>query len=86
MVAAPGERIKCLMQIQRESKAAAKYANSFDCAVKLYREGGVRNIFKGTVATLLRGKMAVSCTEYQIFLCIELVGLFCVGLSVWSQC
>ena len=65
MVAAPGERIKCLMQIQRESKAAAKYSNSFDCAVKLYREGGVRSIFKGTVATLLRGKMVLWLYDVQ---------------------
>ena len=59
MVAAPGERVKCLMQIQRESKGAAKYSSSIDCAVKLYREGGVRSIYKGTVATLLRGQVIV---------------------------
>jgi solute carrier family 25 carnitine/acylcarnitine transporter 20/29 len=53
-VATPGERVKCLMQIQRESKTTARYSSSFDCAVKLYKEGGIRNVCKGAYATLLR--------------------------------
>jgi solute carrier family 25 carnitine/acylcarnitine transporter 20/29 len=50
---APGERIKCLLQIQQSSHTA-KYAGPIDCTKQLYREGGIRSIYKGTMATLLR--------------------------------
>jgi len=52
----PGERIKCLLQIQQASgdTAKAKYAGPVDCAKQLYKEGGIRSIYKGTGATLLR--------------------------------
>lgn len=53
---APGERIKCLLQIQQGSNAPQKYNGMVDCAKQLYREGGIRSIYKGSVATLLRGK------------------------------
>ncbi|XP_069142378.1 mitochondrial carnitine/acylcarnitine carrier protein-like [Argopecten irradians] len=49
----PGERIKCLLQIQADSKVK-KYAGPVDCAKQLYKEGGIRSIYKGTAATLLR--------------------------------
>lgn len=49
----PGERIKCLLQIQQGS-AEVKYAGPVDCAKQLYKEGGIRSIYKGTAATLLR--------------------------------
>lgn len=52
-IMAPGERIKCLLQIQ-QSAATAKYAGPVDCAKQLYREGGIRSIYKGTMATFLR--------------------------------
>jgi len=52
----PGERIKCLLQIQQASgdTAKVKYAGPVDCAKQLYKEGGIRSIYKGTGATLLR--------------------------------
>lgn len=49
----PGERIKCLLQIQ-QGASKVKYAGPVDCAKQLYREGGIRSIYKGTAATLLR--------------------------------
>ncbi|XP_046747396.1 congested-like trachea protein [Diprion similis] len=52
-IMAPGERIKCLLQIQH-ADAVPKYNGPVDCIKQLYREGGVRSIFKGTYATLLR--------------------------------
>jgi solute carrier family 25 carnitine/acylcarnitine transporter 20/29 len=52
---APGERVKCLMQIQLASKAESKYSSSWDCAKQIYREGGIRSLYRGTLATLLRG-------------------------------
>lgn len=49
----PGERIKCLLQIQ-QSASTAKFSGPVDCVKQLYKEGGVRSIFKGTMATFLR--------------------------------
>lgn len=54
-IMAPGERIKCLLQIQSaSSNTEKKYNGTLDCAKKLYREGGIRSIYRGTAATLLR--------------------------------
>eukprot|EP00918_Siedleckia_nematoides_P017567 GHVU01037782.1.p1 GENE.GHVU01037782.1~~GHVU01037782.1.p1 ORF type:complete len:263 (+),score=31.81 GHVU01037782.1:106-789(+) len=52
-IMAPGERIKCLLQVQ-QSAATAKYSGPVDCAKQLYREGGIRSIYKGTFATFAR--------------------------------
>ncbi|EHB01072.1 Mitochondrial carnitine/acylcarnitine carrier protein [Heterocephalus glaber] len=49
----PGERIKCLLQIQASS-GETKYNGTLDCAKKLYQESGIRGIYKGTVLTLMR--------------------------------
>ena len=56
VIMAPGERIKCLLQVQAASgsKGPMKYNGPIDCARKLYSEGGIRSVFKGTSATLLR--------------------------------
>ena len=53
-IMAPGERIKCLLQIQSASGAEKKYNGTVDCVKKLYKEGGIRSIYKGTAATALR--------------------------------
>ncbi|XP_041460755.1 mitochondrial carnitine/acylcarnitine carrier protein-like [Lytechinus variegatus] len=54
-IMAPGERIKCLLQIQAASSGKAKYAGPLDCAKQIYREAGLfRGLYKGTMATLLR--------------------------------
>lgn len=55
-IMAPGERIKCLLQIQQGGDQPKKYDGMVDCAKKLYKEGGLRGIYKGTCATLLRGR------------------------------
>lgn len=55
-IMAPGERIKCLLQIQGDSKHKI-YDGPIDCAKKLYKEGGIRSIYRGTAATLLRGNL-----------------------------
>ncbi|KAF5270680.1 hypothetical protein FQA39_LY01418 [Lamprigera yunnana] len=49
----PGERIKCLLQIQQSSKEK-QYNGILDAAVKLYRKDGIRSIYKGTLITLVR--------------------------------
>ncbi|XP_053610272.1 congested-like trachea protein [Plodia interpunctella] len=53
-IMAPGERIKCLLQIQQGGGAPQKYNGMVDCARQLYAEGGIRSIYKGSVATILR--------------------------------
>ncbi|KAF0692675.1 Aste57867_16260 [Aphanomyces stellatus] len=57
VVMAPGERIKCLLQIQSQAVARGetpKYSGMGDCAKKLYASGGIRSLFTGWEATLLR--------------------------------
>jgi solute carrier family 25 carnitine/acylcarnitine transporter 20/29 len=51
VIMAPGERIKCLMQ---SSPGRGKYASSLDCARQLFKEGGIKSVYRGTAATLLR--------------------------------
>ncbi|GAB0094388.1 Congested-like trachea protein [Sergentomyia squamirostris] len=58
-IMAPGERIKCLLQIQQGGNQPQKYNGMVDCAKQLYREGGIRSIYKGSFATLLRGKYSI---------------------------
>ncbi|GBP22444.1 Congested-like trachea protein [Eumeta japonica] len=53
-IMAPGERIKCLLQIQQGGNAPQKYKGMVDCAKQLYVEGGIRSIYKGSVATICR--------------------------------
>ncbi|XP_026097316.1 mitochondrial carnitine/acylcarnitine carrier protein [Carassius auratus] len=53
VIVAPGERIKCLLQIQT-SASQLKYTGPVDCALKLYKEQGIRSVYKGTVLTLIR--------------------------------
>lgn len=58
IVMTPGDRIKCILQVQGqavESGAAMKrYSGPVDVVKGLYREGGIASLYKGTVATLWR--------------------------------
>jgi solute carrier family 25 carnitine/acylcarnitine transporter 20/29 len=57
VVMAPGERIKCLLQIQTQAMDRGEpklYDGMMDCAKKLYRQGGIGSVFRGWEATLLR--------------------------------
>lgn len=47
-VMAPSERIKVLLQTD------AKYKGMLDTGIKVLKEGGIRSLYKGTFATLLR--------------------------------
>lgn len=66
-VAAPFERVKVILQIQgQQAKSAAsegaaaaaqqpkQFKGAFDVVGHLYKEGGLRSVFKGSVATLAR--------------------------------
>lgn len=54
VIMAPGERIKCLLQVQH-GQENTKYNGPIDCIKKLYKQGGIKSIYKGTAVTLLRG-------------------------------
>jgi solute carrier family 25 carnitine/acylcarnitine transporter 20/29 len=57
IVTAPMERVKVLLQIQGQKAKAGekpKYAGSLDCAKQLYKEGGIRSVYRGTFMTLAR--------------------------------
>jgi len=48
--------ISYTFKIQQGAGATVKYAGPLDCGAKLIKEGGIRSIYKGTCATLLRGE------------------------------
>lgn len=55
VIMTPGERIKCLLQIQAGDPKSKKYNGAVDCAKQIYKEEGLfRGLYRGTAATLLR--------------------------------
>lgn len=52
VIMAPGERIKVLLQTQDHNNP--KYKGSMDVLRKVYAEGGIRSVFRGSFATILR--------------------------------
>jgi len=50
----PGERVKCILQVQSMGQSAVKYDGPIDVLKKLYKQGGIQSIYRGTAATLLR--------------------------------
>ncbi|KAI1715404.1 mitochondrial carrier protein domain-containing protein [Ditylenchus destructor] len=54
-VIVPGEQIKCILQVQSMGHAGAvKYDGPIDALKQLWKQGGIRSIYRGTGATLLR--------------------------------
>ncbi|XP_042519374.1 mitochondrial arginine transporter BAC1 isoform X1 [Macadamia integrifolia] len=71
-VLCPSELVKCRMQVQGTDSLVLKhdrYSSPLDCAVKTIKTEGVKGIFRGGFATLLResiGNSAFFCTyEYS---------------------
>ncbi|KAN0084831.1 Mitochondrial carrier domain containing protein [Elaphomyces granulatus] len=58
LITAPFERVKVLLQIQGQNTLPPgqkpKYSGGLDVVRQLYKEGGVRSIFRGSVMTLAR--------------------------------
>jgi solute carrier family 25 (mitochondrial carnitine/acylcarnitine transporter), member 20/29 len=58
LITAPFERVKVLLQLQGQKTLAPgekpKYSGGVDVVRQLYKEGGVRSVFRGSVATLAR--------------------------------
>lgn len=45
-----------LLILQQGGAHPQKYNGMVDCAKQLYKEGGTKSIYKGSCATLLRGR------------------------------
>lgn len=56
VILAPGERVKCLLQVQSANPTSTgpRYDGPKDCFKQLYKQGGIRNVYVGTVATACR--------------------------------
>ncbi|KAI9325437.1 mitochondrial carrier domain-containing protein [Zopfochytrium polystomum] len=54
IVTTPMERVKVVMQTQDANPTGKKYTGMFDAGRGMYREGGIRSLYRGTVATLAR--------------------------------
>jgi len=52
-VAAPVERVKVVLQIDGQ-RPNPQYKGPLDVIAKLYKEGGVKSLFRGTIATIAR--------------------------------
>jgi solute carrier family 25 carnitine/acylcarnitine transporter 20/29 len=64
LIVAPTERIKCLLQVQPHDganttfgveKRRRYYSGTFDCITRVYNEGGIRSLYRGTGMTFVRG-------------------------------
>ncbi|ORY85469.1 mitochondrial carnitine/acylcarnitine carrier protein [Protomyces lactucae-debilis] len=51
LVTAPFERVKVLLQVQGDSK---KYNGSLDVMKQLYKTGGIKSVYRGSLATFAR--------------------------------
>ncbi|RMZ88273.1 hypothetical protein DV736_g4500, partial [Chaetothyriales sp. CBS 134916] len=58
LITAPFERVKVLLQIQGQKELKPgeqpKYKNGLDVVGQLYKEGGIRSVFRGSAMTLAR--------------------------------
>ncbi|KAL4798429.1 mitochondrial carrier domain-containing protein [Aspergillus venezuelensis] len=58
LITAPFERVKVLLQIQGQNPPPAgekpKYSGGLDVVKQLYKEGGIRSVFRGSAMTLAR--------------------------------
>lgn len=58
LVTAPFERVKILLQIQGQKELKPgekpKYSGGLDVVRQLYKEGGIRSVFRGSAMTLAR--------------------------------
>lgn len=63
LVAAPAERVKVVLQVQGQG-GKSQYNGPLSVISGLYKEGGLRSIFRGTGATLIRdGPGSAACVS-----------------------
>ena len=86
LVAAPVERAKVILQVQGQgAPGEQKYKGVLDVVKGLYKEGGVRSIFRGSAATLIRDGPGsamyvheLSCPYCSVVLTVDLEILRCL--------
>lgn len=68
-ICSPVELTKTLLQIQSDKGGPAKYRGSFDCLRQIYKQHGIRGIFKGQLVTIFRETPAfgVYFTSFEFF-------------------
>ncbi|KAJ3153401.1 carnitine transporter [Geranomyces michiganensis] len=54
IVTTPMERVKVILQTQDQSVGGKKYTGMGDAAAGMWKEGGIRSLYRGTIATLAR--------------------------------
>ncbi|OCH96057.1 hypothetical protein OBBRIDRAFT_809306 [Obba rivulosa] len=54
LVTAPVERAKVLLQVQGQGQNGPRFNGVFDVMRHVYKEGGLKSVFRGTTATLAR--------------------------------
>lgn len=64
-ITAPFERVKVILQVQGQKPLGPgekpKYSGAGDVVRQLYKEGGIRSVFRGTFATLARDGPGSAC-------------------------
>lgn len=103
LITAPFERVKVLLQIQGQKTLAPgekpRYAGGTDVVRQLYREGGIRSVFRGSVMTLARDgpgsaayfaayeyikrKMTPTDAEGKLSLTAVMVAGGAAGVAMW---
>lgn len=99
LITAPFERVKVLLQIQGQAPAGTppKYKGAFDAVRQLYLTGGIRSVFRGSLATLARdgpGSAAYFATyevvkkeltphDQDLSLTAVMMAGGCAGISMW---
>ena len=54
-ITVPIERVKCLLQIQTNNNKPDKlYTGMIDCVKKIYKQNGIKGVYKGFLITLYR--------------------------------
>lgn len=72
LITAPFERVKVLLQIQGQKQLAPgekpRYSGGLDVVRQLYKEGGIRSVFRGSAMTLARDGPGSACyfATYEI--------------------
>lgn len=54
IVTTPMERVKVVLQTQDQAVGGQKFKGMGDAAAAMWREGGIRSLYRGTIATLAR--------------------------------
>jgi len=84
VIVTPGDRIKCMLQTQTSTQGD-RYSGPMALTKKLYKEGGLRSLYQGTSATLLRDvpSLGAFLSVYE-YLKYKLSASVQKELSLWS--